>query len=407
MRAIIVGAGVAGPVTALALQQAGIDAVVHERHGRPNAEVGAWFSVAPNGLDALDAVGVLHLAQQIGIPTHTNVMRGATGRELGRISLGQPLADGTPALTMKRSHLAAVLAEECERRGIEVRYGSTVTHAESRGSRAVVTFADGTTDEAELLIGADGVHSVVRPMIDPSAPTGRYVGLTNFGGMTRGAAAGLASEQLEPGTWQFVFGRRAFFGHHATPAGDVVWFVNEPSKPITADERLARDEAGWRDHLAGLFADDAGPAADLIRRGYLELTGDNTHDLGHVPAWHRGSMIVIGDAAHAPAPSSGQGASMSMEDGVVLAQALRDCPDVTTAFVAYESVRRARVERIVKVGARSSSAKTPGRLTRPFQEALMRLVFRYAVTDRSMAWMYDHRIDWETPMLNRAPVSTR
>ena len=98
---------------------------------------------------------------------------------------------------------------------------------------------------------------------------------------------------------------------------------------------------------------------------------------------------------------------MSMEDGVVLAQALRDCPDVTTAFAAYESVRRARVERIGKVGARSSSAKTPGRLARPFQEAFMRLVFRYAVTDRSMAWMYDHRIDWDRPLLNRAPARTR
>jgi 2-polyprenyl-6-methoxyphenol hydroxylase-like FAD-dependent oxidoreductase len=86
---------------------------------------------------------------------------------------------------------------------------------------------------------------------------------------------------------------------------------------------------------------------------------------------------------------------MAFEDGVVLAQALRAAGDVSSAFADYESARRSRVEKIVRAGARGSSAKTPGRLARPVMELMMRAVFRYAVTERSTAWMYDHRIDRE------------
>ena len=402
MKAIVVGAGVAGPVAAMALQQAGLEVVVHESHAPADGEVGSWLTVTPNGLDALAAVGSLHLAREIGLPTRANIMLGATGRELGRLPLGRPLADGTPALTMKRTRLAAVLAQECSRRGIEIRYGSGLVAADltpSGGVRAV--FADGTAEDADLLVGADGVHSTTRRLVDPKAPNGRYVGLVNFGGLTT-AVIGLDDAEAEPECWHFVFGRRAFFGWHATPGGDVVWFVNEPRPQVSPDERRQTTEPEWRTHLADLFVDDAGPAARLIRAGVLELAGDNTHDLGHVPTWHRGPMLVIGDAAHAPAPSSGQGASIAMEDGVVLAQVLRDAQDVSTAFATYESLRRARVEKVVAAGARSSSSKTPGPLARPLRDAALRLVFRYAVTEKSLAWMYDHRINWEQTLAPEA-----
>lgn len=404
MKAIVVGAGVAGPVAAMALQRAGIEVVVHESHAPADGEVGSWFTVTPNGLDALDAVGSLHLAREIGLPTRANIVLGATGRELGRLPLGRPLSDGTPALTMRRTRLAAVLAQECSRRGIEIRYGSGLVAADptpSGGVRAV--FADETAEDADLVVGADGVHSTTRRLVDPNAPSGRYVGLVNFGGLTTAGVSGLDDAEAEPECWHFVFGRRAFFGWHPTPEGDVVWFVNEPRPQVSPDERRQTTEPDWRTHLADLFVDDAGPAARLIRAGVLELAGDNTHDLGHVPTWHRGPLLVIGDAAHAPAPSSGQGASIAMEDGVVLAQVLRDAPDVPTAFATYERLRRARVEKVVAAGARSSSSKTPGPLARPLRDAALRLVLRYAVTEKNLAWMYDHRINWEQTLAPEAP----
>src|SRR5436190_12324217 len=106
MRALIIGAGVAGPVTAMALQKAGIEASVVEAHPRGDGEVGSYFTISPNGLDALAAVDALAVAVAEGSPTLRNVMRNSGGRVLGDLPLGAPLADGTPALTMKRSRLA-------------------------------------------------------------------------------------------------------------------------------------------------------------------------------------------------------------------------------------------------------------------------------------------------------------
>ncbi len=94
----------------------------------------------------------------------------------------------------------------------------------------------------------------------------------------------------------------------------------------------------------------------LVRAGALELAGDNTYDIGHVPVWRRGPIVIIGDAAHAPSPTSGQGASMAAEDGVILAKALRDLPTVASALEAFENrapwprredrrLRRARQQR--------------------------------------------------------------
>ena len=197
-----------------------------------------------------------------------------------------------------------------------------------------------------------------------------------------------------------IFGRRAFFGYGAAPGGGVVWFVNWPRDQISADERATTSDEQWRAHLAGLFTDDAGPAVELIRAGRLELAGDNTNDLPHVPVWHRGPIVIIGDAAHAPSPTSGQGASMAAEDGVVLAKALRDLPTVAVALDGYEAARRKRVEKIVAYGARGSSAKTPGRVGRVIRDAMLRFLFRYVVTDRSTAWIYDYRVEWDRRLVS-------
>jgi 2-polyprenyl-6-methoxyphenol hydroxylase-like FAD-dependent oxidoreductase len=396
MKALIVGGGVAGPATALALQHVGIDAVLLERRaGRDTAE-GSYFTIAPNGLDALDLLGALDLVREVGFPTSTNVMYGATGRLLGEIGLGVPLPDGTVALTAKRSLLAARLLARAESHGVDVRRGAEVVAVASQDGSATVTLANGERLGADLVVGADGVRSRVRPAIDATAPAGRYVGLTNFGGITRGTPL---ATSLGPEAWHFVFGARAFFGAHPTPAGDVVWFVNVPEPEISRERRAATSATDWQRRLLDLVADDAGPAAELVADGTLELAAANTYDLPHVPPWTRDRLVLVGDAAHAPSPSSGQGASMALEDAVVLATSLRyhaSAPaDLPAALHAYEQARRARVERIVKAGARSSDAKTHGPVGRRFREAAMSLVFRYLVTDRSTAWMTGSRLSWD------------
>jgi 2-polyprenyl-6-methoxyphenol hydroxylase-like FAD-dependent oxidoreductase len=109
-----------------------------------------------------------------------------------------------------------------------------------------------------------------------------------------------------------------------------------------------------------------------------------------VPTWWRGRTVLVGDAAHAPSPSSGQGAAMALEDGVVLARSV--AAHGVDGLAVYERARRERVEAIVKAGARSSSAKIPGRLGRVPLETMLSLVFRSGVAARSTDGFTAHRL---------------
>ena len=153
-----------------------------------------------------------------------------------------------------------------------------------------------------------------------------------------------------------------------------------------------RSEDAWRRQLARSSQETPARRSTLIEAGELELSADNTHDLGHVPVWHRGPMIIIGDAAHAPAPTSGQGASMAIEDAIALAGELGRAASIEAAFAAYERRRRERVEKIVAWGARGSSNKVPGRFGRVVRDVMLRILFRWVITEKSLGWMYDYRI---------------
>ena len=310
-------------------------------------------------------------------------MLSATGRELGRLALGAPLSDGTPALTMKRTRLAAALAQECLRRGIEVRYESGLRSVETTSSGVVrATFADGAS-RGRRARGRRRRALDNAPADRPQGPAGRYVGLVNFGGITPAGATRLDDAEAEPGSWHLLFGRSAFFGWHTTPSGDVVWFVNEPRPQVGPDERVRTTEREWRTHLAQLFAGDAGPAAGLIRDGVLELAGDNTHDLGHVPTWHRGPLVAIGDAALHQRPPPARAPRWRWRTGWFWPRCCatrRTCPPPSP-----------RTRGCAAPGWRGSSprvraaAPDPGALVRPLRDTALRLVFRYAITEKKLA----------------------
>jgi len=211
-----------------------------------------------------------------------------------------------------------------------------------------------------------------------------------------GYASGV-SVPAEPGTFHMVFGKRAFFGYAVHPSGEIWWFANPPrADEPTRAELAAMGTEQWREMLVDLFAGDDSPAVEIIRSTPGKLAGWATYDLPSLPTWHRGPMIIIGDAAHATAPSSGQGASMAIEDAVVLARCLRDLPDVLQAFAAYEKLRRGRVERIVAHGARTSNSKAAGPVGRVIRDLMMPFVLKRVANGGSLAWMHDYHIDWDT-----------
>src|SRR5215207_3512174 len=204
-RVLIIGGGVAGPVTAMALQRAGIEAVVYEAHAATTQEVGSYLTVATNGIDALRAIDAHRPVLTAGFPTPTNMLWSGSGRRLGAVSNGGVLSDGTTAHTIKRARLYRTLHQQATARGVRIEQGRRLIDAQVAPGGVTARFADGATAAGDLLVGADGVHSVTRRLLDPAAPGPRYVGLVNFGGYTPDSAAGVA----EPGVWHMIFGRRA------------------------------------------------------------------------------------------------------------------------------------------------------------------------------------------------------
>lgn len=391
-KAIIVGGGIAGPVTAMALQRAGIEPVVYEAYSSSAGDAGAFLTVAVNGLDALRVLDAHRPVLATGFPTRNIEFFSGSGKRLGEVPIGGTLPDGTVTHTIKRSDLYEALHEETIRRGIHIEHGKRLVDASTTPDGGVLAFfEDGTRAAGDLLIGADGIHSRTRAIIDPASPKPRYSGLGNIGGFARGASVIARSGQYE-----MVFGKRAFFGYVVSPSGEIWWFANPPSeRELTRVELAATTTGQWKERLIGLFSGDATPAVDIIRSTTGELTGTNQYDMPSVPTWHRGPMILVGDAAHATSPSSGQGASMAIEDAVVLARCLRDLPDVTQAFAAYEQLRRQRVERVVAYGARTNNSKAAGPIARVLRDLMLPIFLKRATGDESFAWVYDYHIDWQ------------
>jgi 2-polyprenyl-6-methoxyphenol hydroxylase-like FAD-dependent oxidoreductase len=205
-----------------------------------------------------------------------------------------------------------------------------------------------------------------------------------------------------------IFGRRAFFAYVVAPGGEVWWFANVPRRVEPARAELAAvGPQEWRRRLIELFRDDAGPAVRV-----LEATSDAAiggvstfHVMAQLPTWQRGRLVVIGDAAHAPSPSSGQGASLSIEDAVILAKCLRDLPDHREALARFEAVRRPRVERIIRAAARVNSSKAAGPIGRVVRDAMLPVFMRLLAAGSQVREVYGYHIDWDATAA--APVAAR
>jgi 2-polyprenyl-6-methoxyphenol hydroxylase-like FAD-dependent oxidoreductase len=398
--ALIIGGGIAGPVAAMALRQAGIEATVHEAHEGIADGVGGGLSIAPNGLNALAVIDADDAVRRIGVPMTAMVFHSWTGKRLGEFAA----PPGLPSMQFVwRAQLHRVLHDAAASRGIRTEHGKRLVDAQDTGDGVTARFADGSSASADVLIGADGIRSRVRSLIDPAAPRPRYVGLLGFGSEL--ADTGQAPTR---GRMHMIFGKRAFFGYQVHDDGSGGWFANLPHRqPMTTGQARAVSAAEWLRILRAAFADDRTPALDMLNRvdpADLLITG-GLEDIPTVPTWSAGRMTLIGDAAHATSPSSGQGASLAIESAVQLARCLRDLPP-EEAFAAYERLRRARAERIIAMAARTNSDKAAGPVARVLRDLLLPVAFKLLAKPEKMAWQFDYRIDWDArvPAVER-PIS--
>lgn len=388
--AIVVGAGVAGTAAAMALNKAGIETAVLEARSSAREPDGVMLTLATNGIDALRALNADNAVLDLGFPTPEIGLRSYTGKRLGATRTGGTLADGTVSRTLRRADLVAALRAEARSRDIPVQHGKLERIEERHvGVRAVLD--DGSSIDADILVGADGVHSVVRREIDPQAPAPRYAGLITTGGYATGI-----NVDAPTGISEMIFGKRAFFGYATAPDGTVWWFVNlpHPRQPARGEVEAVPTEV-WRTRFAELYAADTGPALDIIAASSDFAPMTTIHTMPHLPRWHTALAVVVGDAAHAPSPTSGQGASLSIEDAVVLATCLRDHDSADTAFTRYEQIRRPRVEKIIKAAARINNSKAPGPAGRWVRDAILPLILKSVANTKSATAVFAHHVDWD------------
>lgn len=396
-KALVIGAGIAGPTVAVALRKIGMDVEVFEQQPADADQRGSWLNFQANGLDALRAIGASEWVEGLGYPVDTMSFVNGKGRQLGTIPMAFRRPDGLTSRMMPRAELFVALAEMARQHGVVVHHGKRLTDARNTGSGVVARFDDGSEATGDLLIGADGIHSTIRSIVDPAAPDPRYVPVLNIGGYIPDFTV-----DAPPRDFRMQFGTRCFFAWMNTPDGGTLWFANPPMKTEPDRGTLsAMTDEQWRRRLHELMDGDAGPASAIIDAAPGPLMGWATYDMPVVNRWHHGSrMIVIGDAAHATSPAAGQGASMSLEDAVILAKCLRDLPDIGSAFDAFIALRRDRVERIVADGHKASAEKAAGPIVRVIRDAILPGRFRAAQRDggQSMMWLQGHHIDFGEPV---------
>lgn len=384
--ALVIGGGVGGPVAALALRKAGIDAQVFEAYRPGTGSKGGPLGLASNGLNALSVVSADADLAAAGMPTPRMVISSGTGKVLGTIDTDPSLPG---RVTLPRGRISELLQARAEADGVPITYGKRFEGAVDTGRSVIARFDDRTTAEADILIGADGIRSAVRGVIDPSVKP-RYTGLVGLGGYIDGPAG------IEPtgGDFRMIFGRRAFFGYLSDGA-QTGWFANMPYRRLEDADLRNTTFDQWMSRMRAAFADDAGPAMTILDHvtpdGFIPPSP--LEDLPHVPVWSKGRIVLLGDAAHATSPSSGQGASLAAESAVELAKCLRDLP-VDQAFQAYESRRRARVERVIAEAARTNQSKAAGPVAARFRDAFMPFFMSRFTTPERTAWQYAHTIEW-------------
>jgi salicylate hydroxylase len=347
LRALVVGGGLGGMAAAVALAQAGIDVQVHEQ-ARALTEVGAGVSLAPNGLRMLDRLGAGEGIGRVGARYTSTQLLLPDGRSVPH----EPHEFVPPGrnVGIHRADLLALLAGQLAPG--TVRTGHRCTAFSQDADRATVGFADGTTATADVVVGADGMHSVLQGfVVGPAEPV--FSGVVAYRGLVPcadGYPAGALRMWVGEGKHFLVYPVRAgqllnYVGF--VPSGTSIresW--SAPGDPAA----LAAAFAGWDPAIGKVIAAVSGPGGSGFRWGM--------YDRAPLPRWSSGRLTLLGDAAHPMLPHLAQGVNQALEDAVALATLLGACggpAGVPRALAAYEELRRDRTAR-VQLGSRRTGA---------------------------------------------------
>jgi 2-polyprenyl-6-methoxyphenol hydroxylase-like FAD-dependent oxidoreductase len=363
MRTIIIGSGIAGLSTAIALRRVGIEATVYER-APELTEVGAGISLWANALRALDYIGAGQAIRAACQPMVRSEFRVANGRRIvasfNAAQFEKRFGVAPFVAMIHRADLVGALAALLPAGA--ARYGYECVSVETQPEGALVRFKNGHTDQADLIIGADGIHSAVRASVF-GRDEPRYSGYTCWRGVCPAPASVL------PGYLAEWWGRGQRFGITTLPHRRIYWFAtrNEPAGGRGTDEWRVVSEAfrDWADPVPELIATT--PPNAVLRNDIIDRSPNAN--------WTSGRVVLIGDAAHSTTPNLGQGGCMAIEDAVVLARRLKRHANLETGLAGYVAERAPRTSRIVKESWRFGRiAQAQGRVKCWFRDRLFSLL---------------------------------
>ena len=302
-RVLVVGGGIAGLATARALLQRGIEADVVERAGAWR-HPGAGMYLPANSARALTALGLEAALHDRAYEIRHQLFLDQRGRALLDVDLRAVWGAIGPCVAISHRALHELLRE-----GIPVRLGATVTALDDEGSRVRATFADGSTDLYDIVVGADGVHSWVRSSVFGGADA-TFVGQASWRFLVDGFP--------EISDWTALLGRGKAFLMLPLGGGQIYCYADvNAARPVdpTGDDPSK---------LVGLHSDFAQPVPAIIKE---RPTSDQRAYFSPIEEviqqpWVRGRVVLVGDAAHAMSPNMAEGAGMALEDALILAETI-------------------------------------------------------------------------------------
>lgn len=382
----ICGAGIGGLVLALRLHDLGFKPTVFEARTRSAVESeGEFFTLAPNGMNGLKVVGCLDAVVSAGIDTTALEFRNARGRTLATADQSDHgRTFGAPSVTLPRGALAGILIEHALAKGIQIEFAKSVETVSAARDSVSLIFADGGSHNASILVAADGLRSSVRKLVFPDYPAPKFTGLVGAGGCVE------ADVPSTDGAMRMTFGEKGFFGYIKRGGGPVYWFTS-----YVANDPFSEEHARTRaDFVRRLHAQDADPIPRILREVTVLERAYPIFAMPSLPRWSSGRTVLLGDAAHAVGPHAGQGASMAIEDAIVLAACLNAEHDHGQAFERYERLRRPRIDDVVRLTARNASSKgSPGLIGRFIRDLILPFVLPIGM--RAGRKLFRFRVDLE------------
>jgi 2-polyprenyl-6-methoxyphenol hydroxylase-like FAD-dependent oxidoreductase len=385
-RALVIGGGIAGPVTAIFLKQAGIDAELFEAWPYSTG-TGGGLQIAPNGMHVLAGIGLADEMIRRGSIAESFDFHSQSGARLGSLNRNMRQRFGQPAVNMCRATLNQALIDKAWCENVELRFEKRLVAIEDRADKPVVAhFADGSFAEGDFVIGADGVHSAVRSHVIPNGPKPFDTGLIGFGGfVARSLLDGVPIGQRVVTT----FGQSGFFGYgfcSSDPADEVMWWSTQPSHGTDAATFRAMSQDAIKRHLLDFHAGWHDPIPRILEAAE-DIVVTATLDVATLPTWSRQRTLLIGDAAHATSPHAGQGASLALEDAMRLGRLMQNRQELGLTFQAFEAERRPRAERVVALARRNGNSKREFSATGAWiRDRMLKLLL--PLSAKGMDWMY-------------------